>query len=79
MLGNILPPTHILDLWDGSKGHFFKVIMVYIELIGMKQADCMPVYTATAPGCGQKVKTFFRKKVMMHIKLKGKTFRTLYK
>ena len=25
----------------------------------MKQADCMPVYTATAPGWGQKVKTYF--------------------
>ena len=40
------------------------------------QANILPVYTPTTPGCGQNL--FFLKKVMLHIKLNGKC-RTLCK
>ena len=37
------------------------------------QANILPFYTPSTPGWGQKVKLFFLKKFMLHIKLKGKS------
>ena len=69
----------------GSKSHFFFAESSHVacqingnEAENIVLANSLPFNTPTTPRWGQKVKIiYFLKKVMLHIKLKGKDCRTL--
>ena len=73
------------DSGEGSRAHlvFFPesspvAYQIYRnEAENTMQANILPVYTPTTPGCGQNI--LFLKKVMLHIKLKGMKCRILCK